>query len=115
MEGTTALLARLLYGTGMRLMEGVRLRVKDADFDRGVIVVREAKGNKDRVVMLPRTLRETLQAQVVQARAVWLHDRQMGVAGVEVPATALPPTCCNRAPTSARCKNSWAIPTCPPP
>ena len=50
MEGVTALLARLLYGTGMRLMEGIRLRVKDVDFDRHVIIVREAKGNKDRVV-----------------------------------------------------------------
>ena len=48
MEGETALLARLLYGTGMRLMEGIRLRVKDVDFDRLVIIVREAKGGKDR-------------------------------------------------------------------
>jgi site-specific recombinase XerD len=53
LEGTPALVARLLYGTGMRLMEGLRLRVKDVDFDRHVIVVRQAKGNKDRVVMLP--------------------------------------------------------------
>ena len=44
MDGITALLARLLYGTGMRLMEGMRLRVKDVDFDRHVIIVREAKG-----------------------------------------------------------------------
>ncbi|XDF35722.1 tyrosine-type recombinase/integrase [Paracidovorax avenae] len=44
----TALLARLLYGTGMRLMEGLRLRVKDMDFDRGVVVVRQAKGDNDR-------------------------------------------------------------------
>jgi integrase len=50
------LLAQLLYGTGMRLMEGLRLRIKDVDFDRHVIIVREAKGNKDRVVMLPRAL-----------------------------------------------------------
>ena len=56
MEGETALLARLLYGTGMRLMEGIRLRVKDVDFDRLVIIVREAKGGKDRVVMLPCSL-----------------------------------------------------------
>ena len=52
-----ALLGRLLYGTGMRLMEGLRLRVKDVDFDRRVIVVREGKGGKDRVVMLPRSPR----------------------------------------------------------
>jgi len=56
MEGVTALLVRLLYGTGMRLMEGMRLRIKDMDFVRLVIIVRDAKGGKDRVVMLPRSL-----------------------------------------------------------
>ena len=56
MEGETGLLARLLFGTGtgMRLMGGMRLRVKDVEFDRHVIIIREAKGNQDRVVMLPR-------------------------------------------------------------
>ena len=47
MEGVTALLSRLLYGTGMRLMEGMRLRIKDVDFERHVIIVREAKGAKE--------------------------------------------------------------------
>ena len=55
-DGQTALLARLLYGTGMRLMEGMRLRIKDVDFDRHVIIVREAKGGKDWVVMMPHSL-----------------------------------------------------------
>lgn len=77
MEGQTALLARLLYGTGMRLMEGMRLRIKDVDFDRHAIIVREAKGGKDRVVMLPRSLVPALRAQMLAARA------QRG--GVEVP------------------------------
>ena len=85
MDGGMALLAKLLYGTGMRLMEGLRLRIKDVDFDRHVIIVREAKGGKDRVVMLPRSLHEALKAQVVQARAVWTHDRDVGAAGVAVP------------------------------
>ena len=58
MDGQTALLARLLYGTGMRLMEGMRLRIKDVDFDRHVIIVREAKGGKDRVVMTPHALEQ---------------------------------------------------------
>ncbi len=80
-----ALLAKLLYGTGMRLMEGLRLRVKDVDFDPQVVVVREAKGGKDRVVMLPRSLHEPLKAQVLRARAAWTHDREAGWAGVEVP------------------------------
>jgi integrase len=53
MEGTPGLIARMLYGTGLRLMEGLRLRVKDLDFERSQIVVREGKGDKDRVVMLP--------------------------------------------------------------
>ena len=69
----------------MRLMEGLRLRVKDVDFDRQVLVVREAKGGKDRVVMLPRSLHEAMKAQVVRARAVWTHARQVGYPGVEVP------------------------------
>ena len=85
MEGETALLARLLYGTGMRLMEGIRLRVKDVDFDRLVIIVREAKGNKDRVVMLPRSLAATLRCQMLAARAVWEADRQAQRGGVETP------------------------------
>ena len=85
MDGVTALLARLLYGTGMRLMEGMRLRVKDVDFDRHVIIVREAKGNKDRVGMLPRSLAPALQQQMMAARALWQADRQAQRAGVQVP------------------------------
>jgi site-specific recombinase XerD len=63
LEGDMALLAKLLYGTGMRLMEGLRLRVKDVDFERQVVVVRQGKGGKDRVVMLPRSLEAGLKAQ----------------------------------------------------
>jgi integron integrase len=84
-EGAVALAAQLLYGTGMRLMEGMRLRVKDVDFDRHVIVIRQAKGNKDRVVMLPHSLDETLRAQMLAARRQWEFDRQSGKGGVEVP------------------------------
>ena len=76
MEGVTALLARMLYGSGMRLMECMRLRVKDVDFDRHVIIVREAKGNKDRVVMLPRSLALALQQQMMSTRALWQADRK---------------------------------------
>ncbi len=85
LEGETALLARLLYGTGMRLLEGVRLRVKDVDFARSVIVVRDGKGGKDRVVMLPQSLVEPLRAQLRHARALWAHDRAGDVAGVYLP------------------------------
>ena len=85
MDGPTALLARLLYGTGMRLMEGMRLRIKDVDFDRHVIIVREAKGGKDRVVMLPRSLAPALRIQLLAARSQWEADRQAQRDGVEVP------------------------------
>ncbi len=79
------LLGRLLYGTGMRLLEGLRLRVKDVDFDRRAIVVREGKGLKDRVVMLPAALEAPLRAQLAQAHAVWSADRAAGLPGVHVP------------------------------
>jgi integron integrase len=85
MDGVTALLARLLYGTGMRLMEGMRLRIKDVDFERQAIIVREAKGSKDRVVMLPRSLAPALRLQMLAARAQWEADRQVQRGGVEVP------------------------------
>ena len=85
MDGVTALIAKLLYGTGMRLMEGMRLRVKDLDFDRQVIVVREAKGGKDRVVMLPRSLMPAMRSQVMAARQVWEADRLAQRGGVETP------------------------------
>lgn len=85
LEGEPSLLARLLYGTGMRLMEGIRLRVKDVDFDRRVIVVREAKGNKDRVVMLPSSLMAPMRSQLLCARAVWEADRHVQLGGVDVP------------------------------
>jgi integron integrase len=84
-HGITALLARLLYGTGMRLMEAMRLRIKDVDFARKVIIVREAKGGKDRVVMLPAVLAAPLHRQLLAARAQWEADRQSQRGGVEMP------------------------------
>ena len=69
LNGDMALLAKLLYGTGMRLMEGLRLRIKDVDFDRHAIVVRSGKGDKDRVVMLPHSLAPALRLQMLAARA----------------------------------------------
>lgn len=66
-------------------MEGLRLRGKDVDFDRGVVVVRQAKGDKDRVVMLPRSLAAELRQQVLAARAMWEQDGQAQCDGVDVP------------------------------
>ena len=61
LEGTHWLIANLLYGTGMRVMEALRLRVMDVDFQRNEIMVRDGKGSKDRVTMLPLTLKQPLQ------------------------------------------------------
>jgi len=79
------LLGRLLYGTGMRLLEALRLRVKDVEFEQRAIVVREGKGFKDRVVMLPATLEAPLHEQLAEAKALWQLDRGRGVAGVHLP------------------------------
>jgi len=85
LDGVCGLLARLLYGSGMRLMEGVRLRVKDVDFARHVIIVRSGKGDKDRVVMLPRSAEPGLHAQLDAARSYWEGDRAHGRPGVYLP------------------------------
>ncbi len=83
--GPYRLLAELLYGTGMRLTEGLHLRVKDLEFDRRAIVVRQGKGFKDRVVMLPAALESPLRAQLAESHRLWQADRSAGVAGVAVP------------------------------
>jgi len=85
LEGQMSLIAHLLYGTGMRLMEGLRLRVKDVDFERNINIVRQAKGNKDRVVMLPHSLVAELRQQMLASRTLWEADRLAHCAGVEVP------------------------------
>jgi integron integrase len=84
-SGTAGLVVRLLYGTGMRLMEGLRLRVKDIDFDRHQITIRGGKGDKDRVTMLPGSLISELQAHLAERRR-W-HDKDLatGMADVELP------------------------------
>lgn len=81
MTGTHQLMASLLYGTGMRLMECVRLRVKDVDFAANHILVRDGKGFKDRVTMLPDSLKAKLQAHLKRVKL--LHEKiwQRGRAG----------------------------------
>jgi integron integrase len=76
MDGTYGLMARLLYGTGMRLMECCRLRVQDIDFGQRVILIRDGKGAKDRVTMLPETLVSDLQAHLAKRRR--LHEDDLG-------------------------------------
>lgn len=85
MSGTYGLMASLLYGTGMRLMECVRLRVKDVDFARGEILIRDGKGAKDRVTMLPESLVPTLQTHLHKRRALFEDDLKRGKARVYLP------------------------------
>lgn len=75
MNGTSGLVASLLYGTGMRLLEGLRLRVKDVEFERREILVRDGKGGKDRVTVLPENLLLPLRQQVALARTA--HDAEL--------------------------------------
>jgi integron integrase len=84
-EGAFGLMARLLYGCGLRLLECCRLRIKDIEGVRGQITVRGGKGNKDRVVMLPRSVREDLERQLEWRRRLHERDLARGVARVELP------------------------------
>lgn len=85
MSGTAGLIARLLYGSGLRLMEGVRLRVKDLDLDRCEILVRDGKGAKDRVTVLPQRLMEPLAAQLAVTDALHKRDLSEGFGAVYLP------------------------------
>lgn len=85
LEGTRWLLASLLYGTGMRLMEGMRLRVKDLDFERREISVRQGKGGKDRHTMLPARLVEPLHHQLQEAKRIHENDTRAGYGRVWLP------------------------------
>jgi len=85
MDGQTWLIASVLYGTGMRLMECLRLRVKDVDFARNEIVVRDGKGGKDRHTVLPRSLVEPLQREIERSRVLHAADLAVGCGAVWLP------------------------------
>lgn len=85
MEGGMALVARLLYGTGLRLMEGLHLRVKDMDFEQREIIVRDGKGGKDRVTMLPDQLVVPLRRHLERVRALHEQDLAEGFGEVYLP------------------------------
>ena len=78
-------MASLIYGTGMRLMECIRLRMKDVDFGRREIVIRNGKGGKDRVTMLPARLVGGLQTHLAGTRVLFEMDRLNDLPGVEMP------------------------------
>lgn len=100
LSGTHWLIASLLYGTGMRIMEGLRLRVKDVDFKRREILIRDGKGFKDRVTMLPVSLAAALQTHLTRVRGLHEADLQQGFGAVY-----LPDALARKYPTAAR---EWA-------
>lgn len=85
LDGTLWLVASLLYGSGMRLMEALRLRVKDMEFSRGEILIRDGKGQKDRVTMLPRKLAAPLQLHLERVRSLHQQDLQEGFGRANLP------------------------------
>lgn len=85
LDGTMLLMGQLLYGAGLRLMECVRLRVKDVDLGRGVITLQDTKGGHGRVTMLPDRARGELRVQLAKARAHWQADRTANLPGVHMP------------------------------
>ena len=101
MTGTPQLMARLLYGTGMRLMECLRLRVKDVDFANNYIIIRDGKGDKDRITMLPATLKASLQEHL--KRVGILHEKDLADGYGEV---YLPEALARKYPKAAR-EWSW--------
>ena len=84
LSGTYSLMTGLLYGSGLRLMECVRLRVKDLDFDHHQIVVRDGKGQKDRITVMPEKQREPLRVHLEKVKSLLESDLQAGIAGVYV-------------------------------
>lgn len=137
LDGTMGLVAALLYGTGMRLLEGLRLRVKDVEFQRRELLVRHGKGGKDRVTVLPENLLLPLRDHLAQVKRLHAADLKAGHGAVWLPdalsvkfpaaprgapasssparrtccATRSPPTCCRPATTSARCRSCWVTRT----
>jgi len=85
LEGLSQLMAKLLYGSGLRIIEGLRLRVKDLDFGQSQIIVRDTKGDRDRVTMLPQSIRELLQAHLVQVKQIHEDDLKLGYGEVYLP------------------------------
>lgn len=85
LSGTPKVVASLLYGSGLRLMEATRLRVKDVDFEYRQIIVRQGKGRKDRVTMMPDILVDAIQQQLLEAKKVHQIDLNAGFGAVYLP------------------------------
>jgi len=85
MSGTPRLMATLIYGGGLRVSECCELRIKDIDFDQGLVFVRRSKGDKDRSTLLAELVRDELRARIRQSEAQYHVDRKAGLAGVWMP------------------------------
>jgi len=85
MRGTPRLMAGLIYGGGLRISECCQLRIKDLDFDQGLVFVRGGKGGKDRSTLLAQAGRQELRAHLQRSQALHLADRAAGLAGVAMP------------------------------
>lgn len=84
-SGNYKVMAGLMYGSGLRLMESVRLRVKDIDFNYNQIIVKNGKGNKDRITLLPNRYKEALQIQLKKVKAIHKQDLADGFGKVYLP------------------------------
>lgn len=89
LNGEYQLIAKLLYGSGLRVMECLRLRVKDIDFDYKTVTVHDGKGEKDRVTVLPESLLPLLKVQLERVRRIYESDRKAQLSGVSMPSAAL--------------------------
>ena len=85
LEGTSLIMVKTMYGSGLRLMELLRLRIKDVDLERGCVIVRFGKGGKDRVAPLGQQLVSVLGEHLKRLRGLYEEDRRQGVAGVHLP------------------------------
>ncbi len=85
LEGTHGLIAGLLYGSGLRLLEALRLRVKDLDFAQGQLIVRDGKGQKDRVTVQPTSVRGALQLHLKSVKLIHERDIRAGYGAVYLP------------------------------
>jgi integron integrase len=85
MQGTHLLMARLIYGSGIRLMECIRLRIQDVDFGQGKLFIRSGKGAKDRTTFLPRMIRDELSQHIVRVKELHNLDLQQGFGEVYLP------------------------------
>jgi len=85
MQGINLLMARIMYGGGLRLMEMLRLRVQDIDFDNGYLSIRAGKGDKDRTTLLPLSVRDELRQHIMKVREIFEIDLRQGHANVWLP------------------------------